>query len=528
MPVDHVLDAYNGAMAQIAGLSKDASVEQLTFRMKVEWEKATEKEKKLCEEKVGEACRAVCGVIAPNASEELFKYFIKRANASNNELDALITAYKQAPTKGLKTQILSIYALRYSSTELKQIHAPFESLSDRQIKKARNHAKIVGVGFRVENIVHHRVRIDPDKLEHFLLFIDQPYFYQDVSYGTRTVKLDSGQEMVMPNVVRTVGRSTMVEQYHQHGREEEYEPLSKSTLYRILKVRGASQRKSLQGLDNTAASGAESFDTLTKVVGDLEQCGARHEWCEETLKDLKAGKRYLKTSYRAHCRDDSDECPHHCRQHALSDIECAEFQAGCHHEHLEVCPDCEGLEATMESILTQVRESKDVQFYSQDHKEDLLYDAAQAQEMVLQWKAHILRAENQDLAKTDAVLSVRDNTVFILMDWAMKFTQMRYREKQSEWFGKRGMNWHISCVLSKPAVGDHLELVFNVHLFDSCSQDSFAVYAILVDLLKNVKAAKPQITGALLRSDGAGCYQGNTLITPLHRIYELSGIKPLR
>ena len=148
MPVDQLLDAYNRAMAQIAGLSKDASVEQLTFRMKVEWEKATEKEKELCEGKVGEPCRAVCGVIAPNASEELFKYFIKRANASNNELDALITAYKQAPTKGLKTQILSIYALRYSSTELKQIHAPFERLSDRQIKKARNHAKIVGVGFR--------------------------------------------------------------------------------------------------------------------------------------------------------------------------------------------------------------------------------------------------------------------------------------------------------------------------------------------------------------------------------------------
>ena len=36
LPVDHVLDAYNGAMGQIAGLSKDASVEQLTFRMKVE------------------------------------------------------------------------------------------------------------------------------------------------------------------------------------------------------------------------------------------------------------------------------------------------------------------------------------------------------------------------------------------------------------------------------------------------------------------------------------------------------------
>ena len=431
-------------MAQTEGLSKDASVEQLTFRMKEEWEKATEKENQLCKAKVGEACRAVCGVIAPNAREELFKYFIKRANTSNNKLDALITAYEQAPTKGLKTRILIMYALRYSSTELKQIHAPFERLSDRQIKKARNHAKTEGVGFRVENIVHRRVRIDPDKLVHFLLLIDQAYFYQDVPYGTRTVKLDSGQEMVMSNVVRTVGRSIMVEQYHQHCREGE--PLSKSTLYRILEVRGASQRKSLQGLDNTAGSGAETFDTLTKVVGDLEQCGARQEWCQETRKDLKAGKRYLKTSYRPHCRDDSDECPHHCGEHVLSDIECAEFQAACHHEHLEVCPDCEGLEATMEYILTQVRESKDVKFYSQDHKENLLYDATQAQEMVLQWKAHILRAENKDLAKTDAVLSVQDDTIFILMDWAMKFTQMRYREKQSEWFGKRGMNWHINSI----------------------------------------------------------------------------------
>ena len=159
-------------------------------------------------------------VFAPNSSEELFKYFIKSANASNNELDALITAYKQAPTK----------SLHFTSTVLKPIHAPFENLSNRRTKKARNHAKIVGVGFRVESIVHHRVQIDPTKLEHFLSFINQPYFYQDVSYGTRTNKLDSGQEMVMSNVVRTVRWSTMVEQYHQHCRQEEYKPLSKYTL----------------------------------------------------------------------------------------------------------------------------------------------------------------------------------------------------------------------------------------------------------------------------------------------------------
>ena len=89
------------------------------------------------------------------------------------------------------------------------MHEPFEILSDRQIKKARAHAKNVGVGFNVEKLPSHIVRIDLVKLDHFLSFVDQPYFYQDVAYGTRTRKLDCGERLVMPNVVRIVGRSTM-------------------------------------------------------------------------------------------------------------------------------------------------------------------------------------------------------------------------------------------------------------------------------------------------------------------------------
>lgn len=199
------LDGYNTAMAQIAGLSDIKIPEPLTFILKKDWASATEKEKQICEKKVDDACRAVCRVIAPSSSEELLKSYITRTSRSDNEVEALTLAYRQAPTKSLKTQILSIYALRFTLRELKAIHAPFEKLSDRQIKKARLHAKTVGVGLPVENIPYHRVRIDKSKLEHFLSFVDQPYFYQDVSFGTRTVKLDSGQRMVMPNVVRTVG-----------------------------------------------------------------------------------------------------------------------------------------------------------------------------------------------------------------------------------------------------------------------------------------------------------------------------------
>ena len=95
--------------------------------------------------------------------------------------NALVAAYRNAPTKNLKTQILSIYAPMYTAKELKLMHSDFEQLSDRQIKKAKAQAKTIGAGLTLPKIKHHRTRIDLSKLNHFLTFADQLYFYQDVS-----------------------------------------------------------------------------------------------------------------------------------------------------------------------------------------------------------------------------------------------------------------------------------------------------------------------------------------------------------
>ena len=176
-----------------------------------------------------------------------------------------------------------------------------------------------------------------------------------------------------------------------------------------------------------------------------------------------------------------------------------------------------------------IKESSEVQSYSQDQLEDTLHDANQAKEMVLQWKAHTLRAENQDRGKTFGVNSLQKDTVFIVLDWAMKFTRMKYREKQSEWFGKRGLNWHVSCVLSKPTDNaDKLEVKSYIHLFNSCAQESPTVYAIIMHLLKTIKATSPHITKAFLRSDGAGCYHSNNLIASLEKSFCYTGVKVMR
>lgn len=50
---------------------------------------------------------------------------------------------------------------------------------------------------------------------------------------------------------------------------EKCEPLSHSMSFKILDVREASQRKSLQGLDNTAADGSAAFHTVEMIIDSL-------------------------------------------------------------------------------------------------------------------------------------------------------------------------------------------------------------------------------------------------------------------
>ena len=89
-----------------------------------------------------------------------------------------MVTYQNAPTKSLRTQIPSIYANRFSATELKRIHQPFENLFDRQIKIARAQAKIEGP---VEKIPRHRIRTQQRQLDYFLEFTMRTYYYQDVA-----------------------------------------------------------------------------------------------------------------------------------------------------------------------------------------------------------------------------------------------------------------------------------------------------------------------------------------------------------
>ena len=525
-PKSRVLDVFNSSMSNLAEIAGKQSIDPLKSQLE-HWEDCSEMEKQTYARTAKEACQLVCHVIAPRDGEKLFQVVQQQQNggiARDTGLEALIAAYKKAPSKALKTQILSIYANRFTATELKAIHRPFENLSDRQIKKARAHSSSKGSGNPLTKIPQHRIRLEKGKLDHFMEFTSRPYFYQDVAFGSRKLKLESGEEMVMPNIVRTVARCTIINQYLDFCKEENFTPLSRATMWRILEVQEASQRKSLKGLDNTAADGAEGFEALYEIVDQLEEVGADKEWSSQTRKRLKDSKLYLKTTYRDHCQEES-ACPDHCRVFALSDADDADYQTLCNHEHDHACRDCDSLKEVIQEIQCSISEYSS-KINDKEKEDDLRYEADIAEVKIKEWKAHIMRAQNQEQSKQNILLSLQENEVFIILDWAMKFTQMKFREKQSEWFGKRGINWHICCVISRKE--DKLEVTSYAHLFNSCTQDWFSVLSIIENLMAIIKTSDPGITKAYLRSDEAGCYHNSSLTASLRDIGDRQGIEIVR
>jgi hypothetical protein len=279
-----------------------------------------------------------------------------------------------------------------------------------------------------------------------------------------------------------------------------------------LDVRGASQWKSLAGLDNIAAEGSTAFEHLLGIVDELDTMGLEKCLVEEFKRSLRNGKSYLGNTFASHCQGDDSCSPDHWRKFALSDPVDRDFQQPC-----DVCSQCDELKVCLYRLYELVK-AANVTFYSDEQKDDFLYDIEKATNSVLDWKAHVMWSVKQEHAKQDIIAKLDSKSYLIIMDWAMKFLQLRFCEKQSDWYNKRSLSWHISSVVLHNEKSESYEVVSYVHLFDQCTQDWFAVTSIIENLLAHLKSENPQLQQVYLRSDEAGCYHSNFLIAAVKDI----------
>ena len=215
----------------------------------------------------------------------------------------------------------------------------------------------------------------------------------------------------------------------------------------------------------------------------------------------------------------------HCCTYALSSSKEEPFLSKCDHSHDQFCSSCEELKfvlSSIESALTTVGSS-----FSENDRDDMIFSFRLATQQITAWKAHQLRSVQQDKARTEVLEQLDENAVLITQDWAMKFLPQKYRETQSEWFGKRGISWHISVVVRRLADGKLQHQAF-VHVAENCSQDANAVIAMIRHTLQELKKEHPSISLAFLRQDNAGCYHNGNMLVACHLMGEATGIKVKR
>lgn len=187
-----------------------------------------------------QTCLTTLECIAPGQSSDLFELISKSTTAETTFADdkdivgRLITLYNSASSRVTQLEILSLFVQDYSKAQLKEM---IPGITKWRIDEARRHAALYGPGTSKEVTKAHRARMDPVKVDHFIDFISQPHFLQDVAFGTRIIKLSDGTTLEIPNVIRTVTSSRLVNLYIRSCHEKGFEPLGRSTLFSVLKVR---------------------------------------------------------------------------------------------------------------------------------------------------------------------------------------------------------------------------------------------------------------------------------------------------
>ena len=213
----------------------------------------------------------------------------------------------------------------------------------------------------------------------------------------------------------------------------------------------------------------------------------------------------------------------HCSVFALSDTEDSDLRQQCKHNHDELCDQCESLHSTLNDISTAVDEAS---FTTEEDKDEALFLVSSATLAIQSWKCHLLRSTHQDQARLDVIDALNSGTVFIVNDWAMKFLPQRYRESQTDWFGERGISWHISVVYRR--IEGVLQWQAFIHVIQSCTQGSSAVTAIMQHVLATLKQEYPEINKAYFRQDNAGCYHSSRTLTKCQEISANTGVKIVR
>jgi hypothetical protein len=454
-----------------------------------------------------EASTFISEAMAPGQGQDLLDLFEESKNDEDDEgpldatMESLLEAYRAAPNRKWKLLLLSTVPTDLSRERIQQIFDCTRYMVDKSRSLQRQNAQ-----FDLMNPCVRRLeRLDKHRLEFFFDFLFSSGLIQDVAHGTTFMKFDRGDKVVVPHVVRTVMKTHIFQLYKQHCHQTSYsEPLSRSTVLRLLDICKMRSKKTMCGLDSFVVDGNAGFDTLQRLIKELvTNCTEE----KNLLQLVVLSRNYLKVEHRQHVAQDDSACATHCRIFALSQPMDRHFKATCNHlTHSMSCVRCNSLLALLRCVEDLVNNMK-----RSNVKDESQFDFTNAKADILSWMFHNIRSVQQDRSKQYVMAQLDTNSGLLLSDWAMKVLPQAHREKMDAWFGKRGISLHVDVLFYKDSKLNLKKMTYFTAI-DRSLQDMSSVLCVFEHVLKQIKQDLPHLNAIYTRSDNAGCYAGAAVV----------------
>ncbi|CAC5377276.1 unnamed protein product [Mytilus coruscus] len=415
--------------------------------------------------------------------------------------------YQKSESWQHRRQLLSMLSLFMTYQEVLQL---IPDLTEFKCYTSKKHGEKFGYGLPVPPAETHRQKMDPMKLDSFLEFITSPHIIRDLPYGEKKLKLSDGTVQNVPNLIRCMSSSDIIQQYKVYCEENTIIPLGESTMYKILSECTATIRQSFEGVDYFVAEGGRAFATLEAVAKELHSLDLMTQTeFSDINKLLLQSKRYMKADFRVHVAQ-SCQVADHCLTYGGSDPKDKNFKSECNHSHTHIC------ESSRKEIITAMTKIVTSTTEHEDAANDMRFKINQAAQSIINLKKHLVRCQIQDQAKNDTFEQMKENEVFIVCDWAMKFLPRKFREDQCDWFAKRGIPWHLSIAFKK--IDNSLHCLGFIHIFSNqTSQDSHTTSGIIQDVITSIQDDN-QNTQFHLWSDNAACYKSSEMMAHLFNL----------
>ena len=176
--------------------------------------------------------------VAPNDSDMLYQSLYESSESDSTVDSALLKAlaecYNNAQHWSTRRQVLSITADQVTFKQLKHF---IPILTRYRYNIARHHLLLHGRGAVPQVEKNTRIRIPQAKLDRFLSFLTGSNVVQDMPFGEKALVLSTKAEIKVPNVIRAIIAESIVKQYQRNCKETDFQPMSRSTLCRIITVK---------------------------------------------------------------------------------------------------------------------------------------------------------------------------------------------------------------------------------------------------------------------------------------------------